>query len=114
MAIRRGHKQNEFLPGTLDLLILHTLSRGPLHGYGIAQLIRARSDDVLLVGEGSLYPALQRLQVKGYVDAEWGQSETGRRVRHYHLSRKGRRQLEVERASYSRVAEAIARVLQPA
>jgi PadR family transcriptional regulator PadR len=114
MGIRRGHNQNEFLPGTLDLLILHILSGGPLHGYGIAQLIRARSEDVLLVGEGSLYPALQRLQVKGYVTAEWGQSETGRRVRHYHLSRQGRRQLEVERASYSRVAEAIARVLQPA
>jgi transcriptional regulator len=114
MAIRRGHKQNEFLPGTLDLLILHTLSQGPLHGYGIAQLIRARSEDVLLVGEGSLYPALQRLQVKGYVTAEWGQSETKRRVRHYRLSREGRRQLEVERTSYCRVAEAIARVLQPA
>jgi PadR family transcriptional regulator PadR len=114
MGIRRGHKQNEFLPGTLDLLILHTLSQGPLHGYAIARLIRARSEDVLLVGEGSLYPALQRLQVKGYVTAEWGQSETGRRVRHYRLSRQGRRQLELERASYSRVAEAIARVLQPA
>jgi transcriptional regulator len=102
------------LPGTLDLLILQTLSRGPLHGYGIALFIRNRSEDVLQVGEGSLYPALQRLQVKGYVTAAWGESETGRRARYYRLSRPGRRQLEVERASYSRVAEAIGRVLQPA
>jgi len=114
MGILRGHKQNEFLPGTLDLLILQTLARKPLHGYGIAQFIRSRSDDVLQVGEGSLYPALQRLQVKGYVTAAWADSETGRRARYYRLSRRGRRQLEVERASYSRVAEAIGRVLQPA
>jgi transcriptional regulator len=114
MGILRGRKQNEFLPGTLDLLILQTLTRGALHGYGIAQFIRNRSDDVLQVGEGSLYPALQRLQVKGYVTAEWRDSETGRRARYYRLSRRGRKQLEVERASYSRVAEAIGRVLQPA
>jgi transcriptional regulator len=114
MGILRGRKQNEFLPGTLDLLILQTLTRGPLHGYGIAQFIRNRSDDVLQVGEGSLYPALQRLQVKGYVTAEWRPSETGRRARYYRLSHRGRKQLEIERASYSRVAEAIGRVLQPA
>jgi PadR family transcriptional regulator PadR len=113
MGILRGRKQNEFLPGTLDLLILQTLSRGAMHGYGIAQLIRTRSEEVLQVGEGSLYPALQRLQVKGYVTAQWGQSETGRRARYYRLSRQGRRQLEAERASYSRVAEAIGRILQP-
>jgi transcriptional regulator len=114
MGILRGRKQNEFLPGTLDLLILQTLTRGPMHGYGVARFIRNRSEDVLQVGEGSLYPALQRLQVKGYVTAEWRESETGRRARYYRLSRRGRRQLEVERASYSRVAEAIGRVLQPA
>jgi len=114
MGILRGRKQNGFLPGTLDLLILQTLTRGPLHGYGIAQFIRNRSDDVLQVGEGSLYPALQRLQVKGYVTAEWRPSETGRRARYYRLSHRGRKQLEIERASYSRVAEAIGRVLQPA
>jgi transcriptional regulator len=114
MGIVRGRRQNEFLPGTLDLLILQTLTWGPLHGYGIAQFIRNRSEDVLQVGEGSLYPALQRLQVKGYVTAEWRESETGRRARYYRLSRTGRRQLEVERASYARVAEAIGRVLQPA
>ncbi len=114
MGILRGRKQNEFLPGTLDLLILQTLTRGPMHGYGVARFIRNRSEDVLQVGEGSLYPALQRLQVRGYVTAEWRESETGRRARYYRLSRRGRRQLEVERASYSRVAEAIGRVLQPA
>jgi transcriptional regulator len=114
MGVLRGRKQNEFLPGTLDLLILQTLNRGPLHGYGIAQFIRSRSEDVLQVGEGSLYPALQRLQVKGHVTAEWRESGTGRRARFYRLSRRGRRQLEVERASYSRVAAAIGRVLQPA
>jgi transcriptional regulator len=114
MGVLRGRKQNEFLPGTLDLLILQTLTRGPLHGYGIAQFIRSRSEEVLQVGEGSLYPALQRLQVKGYVTAEWRDSETGRRARYYRLSRRGRKQLEIERASYSRVAEAIGRVLQPA
>jgi transcriptional regulator len=114
MGVLRGRRQNEFLPGTLDLLILQTLARGPLHGYGIARFIRQRSDDVLQVGEGSLYPALQRLQVKGHVTAEWRDSETGRRARYYRLSRRGRRQLEREKASYARVAEAIARVLQPA
>jgi transcriptional regulator len=114
MGVLRGRKQNEFLPGTLDLLILQTLKRGPMHGYGIAQFIRQRSEEVLQVGEGSLYPALQRLQVKGHVTAEWRESDTGRRARYYRLSRRGRRQLEVERASYSRVAEAIGRVLQPA
>jgi transcriptional regulator len=114
MGVLRGRKQNEFLPGTLDLLILQTLSAGPRHGYGIAQIIRTRSEEILQVGEGSLYPALQRLQVKGHVTAQWGQSETGRRARYYRLTRQGHRQLEVERASYSRVAEAIARILQPA
>ena len=114
MGILRGRRQNEFLPGTLDLLILQILSQGTMHGYGIAQLIRTRSEEVLQVGEGSLYPALQRLQVKGYVTAQWGQSETGRRARYYRLSRRGRRQLEVERASYARVAGAIDRILQPA
>jgi transcriptional regulator len=114
MGVLRGRTQNEFLPGTLDLLILQTLSAGARHGYGIAQIIRTRSEEVFRIGEGSLYPALQRLQVKGHVTAQWGQSETGRRARYYRLTRQGQRQLEVERASYSRVAEAIARILQPA
>jgi transcriptional regulator len=114
MGVQRGSKQNEFLPGTLDMLILRTLAQGPLHGYGVAQYIRQRSAEVLQVGEGSLYPALQRLQVKGFVTAEWGESDSGRRARYYRLTRKGRQQLEIEMASFERVMEAIARVLQPA
>ncbi len=114
MGVQRGSKQNEFLPGTLDMLILRTLAQGPLHGYGVAQYIRRRSAEVLQVGEGSLYPALQRLQVKGFVTAEWGESDSGRRARYYRLTRNGRQQLEVEMASFERVMEAIARVLQPA
>jgi len=113
MGIQRGHRRNGFLPGTLDMLILRTLSQGPLHGYGIAQSIRQRSEEVLQVGEGSLYPGLQRLQVKGFISAGWGESENKRRARYYRLTRKGRRQLEIEIASYERVMEAISRVLQP-
>jgi PadR family transcriptional regulator PadR len=113
MGVQRGSKQNEFLPGTLDMLILRTLAQGPLHGYGVAQYIKQRSAEVLQVGEGSLYPALQRLQVKGYVTAEWGESDSGRRARYYRLTRQGKQQLEVEMASFERVMEAIARVLQP-
>jgi len=96
------------------MLILRTLAQGPLHGYGVAQYIKQRSAEVLQVGEGSLYPALQRLQVKGYVTAEWGESDSGRRARYYRLTRQGKQQLEVEMASFERVMEAIARVLQPA
>lgn len=114
MGVQRGSRQNEFLPGTLDMLILRTLAQGPLHGYGVAQYIKQRSAEVLQVGEGSLYPALQRLQVKGYVTAEWGESDSGRRARYYRLTRQGKQQLEVEMASFERVMEAIARVLQPA
>lgn len=114
MGVKRGGSQNEFLPGTLDMLILRTLAAGPMHGYGIAQFIRQRSEDVLQVGEGSLYPALQRLQAKGYVAAEWGESDSKRRARYYRLTTGGRQQLRAEMASFGRVMEAIARVLQPA
>jgi transcriptional regulator len=106
-------KSTEFLPGTLDMLILRTLSVGPLHGYGIAQFIRNKSQDVLQVGEGSLYPALQRLRVQGYITAEWGESENKRRARYYRLTRKGHKQLEREVVSFNRVMDAIARVMQP-
>lgn len=95
------------------MLILRTLFTGPLHGYGIAQFIRRRSDDVLQVGEGSLYPALQRLRVQGYITAEWGESDNKRRARYYRLTRKGRKQLEREVATFERVMEAITRVMQP-
>ena len=113
MGVLRGTKDSEFLPGTLDMLILRTLHRGPMHGYGVAQFIRQRSADVLQVGEGSLYPALQRLRVQGYISAEWGESENKRRARYYRLTAKGRKKLEREVASFERVMEAIARVMQP-
>jgi transcriptional regulator len=96
------------------MLILRTLKMGPMHGYGIAQFIKQRSEEVLQIGEGSLYPALQRLRVQGYIHAEWGESENKRRARYYRLSRKGQKQLEREVESFERVMEAIARVMQPA
>ena len=114
MGVLRGTKTSEFLPGTLGMLILRTLTMGPMHGYGIAQFIRQRSEEVLQIGEGSLYPALQRLRVQGLISAEWGESENKRRARYYSLSRKGQKQLEREVESFERVMEAIARVMQPA
>jgi transcriptional regulator len=106
--------KNELLPGTLDMLILHTLTRGAMHGYGIAQHIQEISDEVLQVEEGSLYPALQRLLVKGWVKAEWGTSENNRRARFYTLTAPGRKQLGVEAENFARMVQAIARVMQPA
>lgn len=107
-------KSDPLLPGTLDLLILQTLHQQSLHGYGIAQRLQLRSQDVLRVGEGSLYPALQRMTARGWLEAEWQRSETGRRARYYRLTADGERRLEQARADYRRMAEAIARVLQPA
>lgn len=104
----------ELLPGTLDLLILRVLALGPLHGYGIAQRLRQVSDEVLLVGESSLYPALQRLRLHGWVKPEWGASENNRRARYYTLTTAGRKQLVSEREEYDRMAEAIQKVLQMA
>jgi PadR family transcriptional regulator PadR len=108
----RTASKNELLPGTLEMLILHTLTRRPLHGYGIAQHIQQISDEVLQVEEGSLYPALQRLLVKGWVKAEWGTSENNRRARYYKLTPTGRKQLGVEAESFNRMVQAIARVMQ--
>lgn len=96
------------------MLILRILARGPLHGYGIAQRIRQLSSDALSVEEGSLYPALQKLLLKGWVKAEATVSDTGRSVRAYRLTPAGRKQLEVERANYSRMAKAIALLLESA
>ena len=104
----------ELIPGTLDLLILNTLRRAPLHGYGIAQAIKRLSDDVLTVEEGSLYPALQRLLVQGWVKAEWRITETNRRARYYTLTASGRKQLGVERSQFEQIVTAITRVLQNA
>src|ERR1700738_2027327 len=98
-------------PGTLDLLLLRTLERGPMHGYGIAQYLRIRSQDVLQVGESSLYPALQRLLLNGWVKGEWGTSENNRRARYYTLTAAGRKQLNAERAEFERLVGAIQRVL---
>ena len=103
----------DFIPGTLCMLILKTLARlGPTHGYGIAGYIKQTTDDVLQVEEGSLYPALQRMLVKGWVTAEWQRSENNRQARFYRLTEDGRRQLRTEVSAYTRVIEAIARVVQ--
>jgi PadR family transcriptional regulator len=104
-------KSSELLPGTLDLLVLKTLARGPMHGYGIAQHLKSISEDVLQVGESSLYPALQRLLLNGYVQAEWGTSENNRRARYYTLTAAGRKQLLAERKEFDRMVLAIQRVL---
>lgn len=104
----------ELLQGTLDLLILKTLTAGPLHGYAIAQRIQQRSDDVLVVEEGSLYPALYRMEEKGWISAEWGKSDNNRRAKYYSLTRAGRRQLEEETAIWERIHRAITLVLQAA
>lgn len=101
----------DLLPGTLDLLILRSLRAGEMHGYGIAQQIKASSDEVLQVGESSLYPALQRLLLNGWVKAAWGVSENNRRARYYTLSAAGRRQLETERTEFDRIVVAIHKVL---
>jgi PadR family transcriptional regulator, regulatory protein PadR len=104
----------DLLPGTLDMLILRTLTRGELHGYGIAERIRQVSADVLQVGESSLYPALQRLLVNGWVTAEWGASENNRRARYYTLTAEGRKRLTSERREFKRVIGAIQQVLESA
>lgn len=97
----------ELLPGTLDLLVLRTLTRGQQHGYGIAQHLKERTSGVLQVGESSLYPALQRLLLAGYVESEWGASENNRRARFYTITPAGRKQLAAERKEFDRVVEAI-------
>lgn len=108
---RSTDASQDLLPGTLDLLILKTLSRSPLHGYGIAQHLLAVSGEVLQVGEGSLYPALQRLLGKEWVDAEWGTTDTGRRARIYRLTPAGRKQLAKETGNFKRMVGAIQAVL---
>ena len=101
----------DLLPGTLDLLILNTVAAGSQHGYGIAQRLKAVSNDVLQIGESSLYPALQRLLLKGWVKAAWGASENNRRARYYTLTASGRKQLTSERADFDRLIVAIHKVL---
>lgn len=106
------HETADIPPGTLHMLILKTLQRGPLHGYAIAQRIHLISDDVLQVEEGSLYPALQRMLIKGWVRADWSESDTGRRVRLYKLTAAGRKQLDTEISEFDRVIKAVYKVIE--
>lgn len=107
-------KRPDLIPGTLDMLILKTLTRRSMHGYGIALSIKRLSDEVLTVEEGSLYPALQRLLVQGWVKAEWKMTESNRRARFYTLTAPGRKQLGAELSQFERMLVAIGRVLQDA
>jgi PadR family transcriptional regulator, regulatory protein PadR len=104
--------RGELVQGTLDMLILKTLSRGPMHGFGIARSIQQISDEVLRVEEGSLYPALHRLELDGVIDAEWGQSDNNRRAKYYRLTLRGRKQLATETNRWRQLSQAIARVME--
>jgi transcriptional regulator len=106
--------RSDLLQGTLDLLILRTLAAGPMHGWGISQRIQAVSDSVLVVNQGSLYPALYRLEEEGWIASEWGASENNRRAKFYKLTRSGERQLAREQQSWQRLAAAVFRVLETA
>ena len=103
--------KNELLPGTLDMMVLKTLTRGVLHGYAITQLLRQLSEDILQVEEGSLYPALQRLELQGWIEGEWGVSANNRRARFYKLTPDGRKKLAAETSRYREMTGAIARVM---
>lgn len=104
-------EKNELVQGTLDMLILKTLSTGPMHGYGIANRIQQASADVLKVEEGSLYPALHRMERRGWIEAEWGLSESNRKAKYYRLTAAGRAQLRVAAKNWTRAMEAIAAVM---
>jgi transcriptional regulator len=106
--------QEDFLQGTLDVLILRTLVLGPAHGHTIASVIEHSSEDVLRVEHGSLYPALHRLEEEGWIEAEWGASEANRQAKFYELTRAGRKQLTAEEENWQRIADAVARVLSQA
>ena len=106
--------KSDLLQGTLDLLILRTLAAGDMHGWGIAQRLQQISQDVLQVNQGSLYPALYRLEQQGWIEAAWGDTENNRRAKYYRLTRSGRKQLAEETASWERIATAVTRVLQQA
>jgi PadR family transcriptional regulator PadR len=110
----RKSAPGELMPGTLDMLILKTLSRGPLHGYAIAEFIQRTSEDVLRIEEGALYPALHRLELRGLLAPEWGVSENNRRAKFYRLTSAGRRQLAQEAGSWSRMTAGVARIMETA
>jgi PadR family transcriptional regulator PadR len=105
-------KTGDLLRDTLDMLVLKTLTRGPTHGYAIAEFIEEATDDVLRVEEGALYPALHRLELRGLVAAEWGVSENNRRARYYRLTAAGRKQLGAESAHWDRMTAAVARIME--
>jgi transcriptional regulator len=107
-------EKTDLLQGTLDLLILKVVALGPVHGYGIAQRIRQISSDVLQVQQGSLYPALHRLEKRGWIAADWGESENNRQARFYRLSAKGRKQLVAEEETWNRLSQAVALILRTA
>lgn len=107
----RKPQKNDSLPGSLDMLILRTLSQRDLHGYGIVQFIHQSSGNELLIEEGSLYPALQRLELNGWIDGDWGVTANNRRARIYKITASGRQQLDVETEQYARLTLAIARVM---
>ena len=107
-------KPSDLLQGTLDLLILKTIAREPLHGWGIAKRIQALSDDVLSVGQGSLYPALHRLEQQGWIEAEWRDSDLGRSAKFYALTKDGRKQLDLELQSWDRLSGGVRLVIQRA
>jgi transcriptional regulator len=113
MSRKASGSEGDLLQGTLDLLVLQTLQLGPAHGYAIASTIAQRSDDVLQVEQGSLYPALQRLEERGWISSFWGTSESNRRARFYKLTAKGKRQLVAESSRWQVLAEAVARVMRP-
>lgn len=114
MVSSRSTDRSELLQGTLDLLILKVAALGPIHGYAIAQRIQQISRDVLHVQQGSLYPALHRMEAKGWLKAEWADTETGRQAKFYSLTKVGRRQLDLEMSNWERIAGAVALILRTA
>lgn len=109
-----GEERQDFLKGTLDMLILKIVALGPIHGYAISQRIQQISRDVFQVQQGSLYPALHRLEDRGWLEAEWKESETGREAKFYSLTKKGQRRLRAERANWARLTGAVAMILRTA
>jgi PadR family transcriptional regulator, regulatory protein PadR len=106
------NERTDLMQGTLELLILNILAREAMHGYGIVQRIQEAAEDLLKVEDGSLYPALYRMEERGWIKSEWGLSEHNRRARFYKLTRKGQRQLEAERANWNRISNAVTKILQ--
>ncbi len=109
-----GKARTDLMQGTLELLILKTLSRDSMHGYGVAQRIHEAADDLLKIEDGSLYPALYRMEERGWIASEWGVSDNNRRAKFYKLTRAGRKQLDAESANWDRVSRAITRIMQAA